>query len=254
MVSAMTRLVPAALVFVAAFGGSFGPSHSGAAYAQCDQCGSSACSGGYGACGDGGCNSCGEAEKWSEEWYQRKAFDPVGARQKCHKGKLWPPYPRPTGEKQAFWHKFHSAHYWPLPYVCEDRAYVRNLSNMQIANGWINRNTLYDYHFDQETNTLNHAGILQLERILEDTPYQYRTVWVQKVRDAVASSVRMESVRAESITLVGDHDLAPIELRRAAPNGRPADEIDRIRKAELDTMPAPRILYIPVQAGVGGGI
>ena len=183
-----------------------------------------------------------------------KASDPVGSRQKYHKGKLWPPYPRHTGEKQAFWHKYHSAHYWPWPYVCDDRAYVRNFSNMQIAAGWVKRNTLYDYHFDEETNSLNHAGRLQLERILWDTPYQHRTVWVQKVRDAAATSNRMESVRAESLALCGEEDMAPIELRRASPHGRPADEIDRIRQAELNTMPQPRILYTPVQSGTGGGI
>jgi predicted acyl esterase len=173
---------------------------------------------------------------------------PVGARQLYHKGKLWPPYPRPTEEKQPFWHKYHTSHYWPLPYVCEDRAFVRNLSNMQIANGWVKRNTLYDYHFESDSHALNHAGRMQLERILEDTPYQHRTVWVQKPRDPVVRTLRVESVRAEAIALVGAEHMAPIEVRRTTLHGRPADEIVRIREAELTTMPLPRILYTPVTA------
>ncbi len=120
---------------------------------------------------------------------------------------------------------------------------------LQISNGWMQRNTLFNYHFDEETNALNHAGLLQLERILEDTPYQHRTVWIQKQRQAVVNELRVQNVRIESIALVGEHDLAPIEVRRATPNGRPADEIDRIREAELNTMPQPRILYTPVTAG-----
>ena len=53
----------------------------------------------------------------SDQWWAEKAALPVGTRQKCWKGKLWPPYPRPTGPKQQFTHLYHAAHYWPYPYV-----------------------------------------------------------------------------------------------------------------------------------------
>ena len=78
-----------------------------------------------------GHNDCqSSAEPGSAQWWTERAQAPPGARNVCHKGKMWPVRPRPTGEKQQFTHAYHSQHYWPLPYVCQDRAYVKNISDI----------------------------------------------------------------------------------------------------------------------------
>ena len=71
----------------------------------------------------------------SADWWSQQAMLPPGVRQKCKKGKMWPVQPRPTVPPQQFSHTYHSAHYWPLPYVCQERDYVRSLVNSQLNTG-----------------------------------------------------------------------------------------------------------------------
>ncbi len=60
-------------------------------------------------------------------------------------------------EPQQFSHTYYSEHYWPLPYVCQDRAYVHAAMEQQTALGWQEDTTLFDRHFDPETQHLNRA-------------------------------------------------------------------------------------------------
>lgn len=186
--------------------------------------------------------------RWSEEWYAREAQTPVGQRQVYKKGKLWPPFPRPTGKEQQFSHKYHAAHYWPYPYSLDDRAYVRNVSAMQTDNGWITATTLYDYHFEDDTQELNHAGRMQLRWILESAPIPRRTIHVQYGTTPEITERRLMAARQDAALIVGPEAVPPILVRITSPYGRPASEIVAIRRAELDSLPAPRIAY-----GTGSG-
>ena len=191
--------------------------------------------------------------RWSDEWYQMKAQLPPGARQRMHHGKLWPPFPRPTDERQQFSHKFHTAHYWPYPYVCHDRQFVRMLSERQVQNGWTKQTTLYDYHFDEESHELNHSGLMQLRWILGMAPEQYRHVSVQSGISHDISQARVDAVRAESILIAGEAKLPSIDLRITEPLGRPAIEVNKIQIGVIDTMPDPRITYTALPTGSSGG-
>ena len=188
-------------------------------------------------------------KRWSKEWYEMESQAPIGARQKEHVGQLWPPFARPTGKGMQFSHKYHHAHYWPYPYNCEDRDFVRSLSDLQIANGWVSHTTLYDYHFDAETHQLNNSGNLKLRWILERAPAERRVVSIQSGRSTVVSEERLAAVRDESIRMVGEANMAPISLRTTEPLGRPASEVDVIRRAELKSMPSPRITYTSLPSG-----
>lgn len=183
----------------------------------------------------------------SDEWWAQKASDPVGARQKLYKGKLWPPNPRPTGDKQQFSHTYHAAHYWPHPYVCQDRAYVRQLWAEQTAAGWLDATTFYDYHFEADTGALNRPGRKHLSWILKSVPDSRRMAFVQATSDPAISTNRLDSVRNEAIVMVGESGLPPIIMRETETVGRPAIEVDAIRQGELATLPAPRV-------GSSGGI
>lgn len=203
----------------------------------------------------GDCNSCqtGEntARRWSSDWYEQESQLPDGARQFCSHGKLWPPFARPTGKHQQFSHRFHSAHYWPYPYNCQDRAHVRNVSATQINNGWTTATTLYDYHFNAKDNTLNHAGRLHLKWILQTIPERRRFVWVQSTESKPVSEARLAEVRKTAEELAAGEKLPPIMLRVAPLDGRPSDEVNRIRTLEAGSMPMPRL---PTTSGGSGGM
>jgi hypothetical protein len=167
------------------------------------------------------------------------AIDPVGARQRCKHDRLWPPFPRPTGEKMEFWHAYHAAHYWPWPYTCFDRASIRDFSEIQVANGWITEATLYDYHFDPDTQLLNQSGELHLQWILHSVPPDRRAAWVQASLDPAVSQQRLANVRNQAIAMVGEGNTPPVMLRIDTPYGRPAGEIDQLRRIWSDPRVAP---------------
>lgn len=175
-----------------------------------------------------------------EAYYASRACDPIGARQVYKKGKLWPPQPRPTGPANLPSHLYHAAHYWPHPYVAQDRDYVRTLSSAQTSNGWVTMTTLYEYHFD-ETHQLNAAGRLQVRWILENAPSKHRYLFVQAGLDQSTSELRMNNARSEAVSLVGEEQSPPVLVRVTSPLGRPAEEIDALRRKDRESILSPRI-------------
>jgi hypothetical protein len=186
--------------------------------------------------------------RYSDEWFEERANDMPGSRQKYKYGKLWPPFPRPTGKGQPFWHKYHHAHYWPQPYVCEDRAYVNDLIAQQSLTGWANATTLHDMHFDPETHRLNSSGESHLNWILNQAPVQYRAVFVAQTNSPQVSQVRVEQVRHYAEQVCGAN-LPPILLKYDAFLGRPAIEIDTLRRLELQSIPQPRLFTVGPASG-----
>ena len=186
------------------------------------------------------------------DWYARRALDPVGARQKYYKGKVWPPVPRPEGVSQLPTHTYHAAHYWPHPYACYDRQSVRDFVSAQEEAGWTQATTLYDYHFDRDSQTLNRAGRIQLNWIIRSAPPSRRLLYVQAANSITASQYRMASVQNEAQEVLGEM-APPVILRVTTPLGRPAAEVDRIQRADLDSMLAPRISPPLASGGLGGG-
>lgn len=175
-----------------------------------------------------------------EAYYAQRACDPIGARQVYKHGKLWPPFPRPTGPANLPSHLYHAEHYWPYPYNCQDREYVRAISASQISNGWVTMTTLYDYHFD-DTQQLNESGRLQLRWILENAPTRHRHAFVQAGVNQATSDARVAAVKQEAVQLVGADQVPPVLVRVTSPLGRPAEEVDAMRRKERETIEKPRI-------------
>lgn len=189
---------------------------------------------------------------FTEAWYQQRANDPPGARQILKHGKYWPPYPRPQGPKQTFSHAFHDAHYWPYPYNCQDRMDVQNLFDAQTSSGWALATTLHDYHFDADTQQLTRAGESQLMWVLNSVPAQYRTVYVSQGVTTEMGQMRLaqaDKFMRES----GCANIPPIVMKYEIFNGRPANEVDRLRFLELQSIPRPRLFLIGVAGRQGGG-
>lgn len=188
-------------------------------------------------------------EPGSDEWWAEKALLPPGQRQKCKKGKIWPASPRSTEPPQKFSHTYHSEHYWPLPYVCQDRAAVRNMMDMQTSLGWQEETTIYDRHFDPSTNQLTHAGELHLERIVYVVPPERRAVYVQSTHDAGMDAVRMEIVNAAIASISNGNNDVPVSLRECQQHSRAASEIQVINSMYNASAPSPRLS----SAGGSGG-
>lgn len=174
---------------------------------------------------------------FAADWSER----PAGGRQIQYAGKCWPPFPRPTGKEQKCVHQYHYAHYWPHPQACEDISSVRNALNMQGANGWVEGTTLFNHHFNADTNQLNSAGIAHLEYILFRVPGQYRSAFVQMSNSPQNDQQRVANVQAAASTLLNDGNLPPIALRRARSYGAAAAEIDMISRQYISSTPTPRL-------------
>lgn len=197
-------------------------------------------------------SSNGGPPRGSDEWYAMHADDPVGERQVYKYGKLWPPQPRPTGPKQLAIHKYHTQKYWPMPYVCSDRQAVYSVWNSQAENGWQSITTMYDYHFDPQTNELNHSGQRHLQWILLNAPPERRRVSVQASTEQAINQARVSNVQMAAAAISGSAPLSEITLRNAFPAGRPAEEVQWLHEQQLELRTPPQIQYTAPDSGGGG--
>ena len=179
----------------------------------------------------------------SDEWYEMRASDPVGERQKYKFGKIWPRNARPSGPSQLCVHKYHAQSIWPYPYLCEDRAAVRSVWQAQVDNGWQMATTLYAYHFNPDTHELNSAGMMHLQWILESAPTEQRQLFVQSINDAAVNQMRIATVQAAATNLAGPDAILPVALRVTHAVGRPAEEVDWIFEQQNALRVPPRIEY-----------
>ena len=170
-----------------------------------------------------------------------RAADPVGQRQQYKAGKLWPPHPRAAGDPLPFLHRFHAAHYWPHPYEEMDRMSVHAIVDAHIATGWQAACTLYDYHFDLDSQALNSAGRAHLQWILLNVPSTHRQAYVASNVNADTNAQRLAQVQSAVSGLIGQEHSMPIVLRMATPHGRPASEVDAIFDGRMESMLAPAI-------------
>jgi hypothetical protein len=187
------------------------------------------------------------------EYLEMRAGDPPGRRQIYHGGKLWPDRPRPVGDDLPWLHTYHASHYWPHPYNCQDRQIVNTFSAIQVSNGWVEATTFFDYHFEPDTNVLNHAGKQHLEWILSQAPMECRTPYLAQSFDPAINIARVEALEQEMAVLVGPEHSLPVLLRVASPSPRRASEIDSIYQLRNSNILPPIITYSADGGGSGGG-
>jgi hypothetical protein len=179
----------------------------------------------------------------SEFWYPECDSLP-GSRAKCHSGKQWPLEPRLVAPSEPCIHRYHTQHYWPDPYRWQDRTSVRAHWAMQATAGWTTNTTLYDQHFDPETQELNEAGRTHLKWILVYAPPHRRCPYVQSADTQEMNQARLASVQAVATAMVGPNCPA-IALRVCQPYGGSAQEVDLVRRSYLESIPVPRVSYTP---------
>lgn len=170
----------------------------------------------------------------TREYYEMRAGEPVGQRQRYKAGKVWPPFPRVAGDHLPWLHRYYAAHYWPYPYNEQDRMSVHAMVNSYIAAGWQSSCILYDYHFDPESHALNSAGRTHLQWILLNVPAEHRQAFVASSANPDTNAQRLAQVQATVSGLVGEDHSLPIALQMASPHGRPAGEVEAIFRGRLE--------------------
>ena len=168
---------------------------------------------------------------------------PPGIRQTHKHGKAWPPFARPDLPPATPSTQFHHAHYWPFPYTCRDRGYVRNLAAAQASVGYREQYALHAFHFDPGTGDLTAAGRDHLRWVVTSAAATGRTVPVVVAAgaDAAVGQARLARTQAAVAEMGAPQLAAGVRLGPAVSTGRPALEIARLRAGELATMPAPRV-------------
>jgi len=175
-----------------------------------------------------------------------RAGEPVGERQRYKAGKVWPPVPRVAGEPLPCLHRFYAAHYWPHPYNELDRLSVHTIAGAHIATGWQASCTLYDYHFTEDSQSLNSAGRSHLQWILLNVPTEHRQAFVAASMNAETNAQRLAQVESTVAGMIGQGNSMPVVLRMATPYGRPAAEVEAIFEGRMDSMLPPAIEYTSV--------
>jgi hypothetical protein len=118
----------------------------------------------------------------------------------------------------------------------------------QTALGWQEETTIYDRHFDHNSQQLTRAGELHLEYILHVVPVERRAVYIQSTHDPVLDGMRTESVNAVLSRMNSSTDIM-VTVRDCQQLGRPAAEVQQINSMYNSSTPSPRL----GSASAGGG-
>jgi hypothetical protein len=117
---------------------------------------------------------------------------------------------------------------WPWPYMCPDRAAVREPFSIMIENGWRRQNLLGEYHFTPDGKGLTKAGELKVQWILTQAPLAHRTVFVERSIDTVVTSNRLAAARDYATLISVDGQPPQVAETYIVSEGRPASVVDSI--------------------------
>ena len=117
---------------------------------------------------------------------------------------------------------------WPWPYICPDRAAVREPFGIMVNNGWRRQNLLGEHHFNPQANGLTKAGELKVEWILTQAPPEHRTVFVERSVDPSVTASRMAAAREYSSQIAIEGQPPEVAETYIVSEGRPASVVDSI--------------------------
>ena len=138
---------------------------------------------------------------------------------------------------------------WPAPFVCPDRAAVRQPLALMVNNGWRYQNMLGDHYFDPDTASLTEAGRIKAHWILTEAPHHRRSIYVHKGRHPGETAARIEGVRLFAVQILPEGQIPVIVESSVSAVGWPASQADRVGRAFESSAPEPRL---PDVTGSGG--
>jgi hypothetical protein len=143
----------------------------------------------------------------------------------------------------------HTAHYikrgyhrnvdWPWPYVCPDRAAVRQPFGIMVENGWRRQNLLGDHHFNPNGSGLTTAGELKVRWIATQAPSAHRNIFVERSIDPSVTADRLATAREYAAIVAIDGQAPQVYETNLVSEGRPASVVDAINVRFQESAPAP---------------
>ena len=137
---------------------------------------------------------------------------------------------------------------WPWPYICPDRAAVREPFDIMVQNGWRRQNLLGEHHFNQTADQLTTAGELKVHWAVTQAPPEFRNVYVERAMDPNVTAARVAAAREYASRVVTDGRTPNVADTHLISEGRPASVVDSINVRFGESQPPP---VLP--AATGGG-
>ncbi|MEX2316909.1 MAG: hypothetical protein WD669_07145 [Pirellulales bacterium] len=128
---------------------------------------------------------------------------------------------------------------WPWPYVCPDRAAVREPFAIMVDNGWRRQNLLGPHHFDAAKGTLTTAGELKIHWIMTQAPPERRQIFVERSLDSAVTAQRIEAARQFAAQVVNDGRTPQVGDTHLVSEGRPAAAVDATYTRFNESLPPP---------------
>lgn len=134
---------------------------------------------------------------------------------------------------------YHRNKNWPYPYMCPDRAAVREPFEAMTRNGWRRQNLLGPHFFNPQTNQLTAAGELQVRWIMTQAPPQWRQVFVERSIDPAITAERIAATRSYAARVTLDGQMPDVFETNLMAEGRPAAIVDITNSKFMENMPVP---------------
>ncbi len=134
---------------------------------------------------------------------------------------------------------YHRNKVWPYPYICPDRAAVREPFEIMVRNGWRRQNLMGGYLFNPVTNQLTTAGELQIRWIMTQAPPAYRQVFVERSLDPEVTASRIAAAREFASRVSLDGQVPEVFESSLMAEGRPAAIVDATNVKFMENMPIP---------------
>jgi hypothetical protein len=144
---------------------------------------------------------------------------------------------------------YHQNEMWPWPYVCPDRAAVREPFAIMVNNGWRRQNLLGPHHFDAETGQLTTAGELKVHWIMTQAPPDRRSIFVERSLNPQQTAERVAVARQFAAQVSIDSRTPEVSETHLVSEGRPAASVDAVYTRYNESMPPP---VLPPPTGVMG--
>lgn len=134
---------------------------------------------------------------------------------------------------------YHRNKNWPYPYMCPDRAAVREPFEVMIRNGWRRQNLIGPHFFNPHTHQLTTAGELQVRWVMTQAPPQFRQIFVERSIDPAITAERIAATRAYASRVSLDGQMPEVFETNLVAEGRPAAIVDITNSKFMENMPVP---------------
>jgi len=163
-------------------------------------------------------------------------------------------WPKPNRHDDGFWHSVATdakrMNGWPRPFEYPDRVSVRAPFAAMVDNAWQARATLGDYHFDEETHALNHAGRLKVMWIVTHTPPEYRHVYVLQGFTEKQTNARLMATNEALAGILPPQAIPQVTVTGIEPPTRSGAYIEAVDRNAIRAIPLP---ILPESGGGGEG-